>query len=83
MATIAGLEPATSGVTGRHSNQLNYSTFFALRFRLLAFCISAVEWRGNRFFAFAMQSYAYFFISPNFFEKNLRRDAKYTITDKI
>ena len=25
MADRTGLEPATSGVTGRHSNQLNYS----------------------------------------------------------
>ncbi len=24
MATRKGLEPSTSGVTGRHSNQLNY-----------------------------------------------------------
>ena len=24
MATMAGLEPATSGVTGRHSDQLSY-----------------------------------------------------------
>ncbi len=25
-AVATGLEPATSGVTGRHSNQLNYTT---------------------------------------------------------
>jgi hypothetical protein len=25
MARLTGLEPATSGVTGRHSNQLSYS----------------------------------------------------------
>ncbi len=25
-AVWTGLEPATSGVTGRHSNQLNYQT---------------------------------------------------------
>ena len=25
MARVTGLEPATSGVTGRHSNQLSYS----------------------------------------------------------
>ena len=27
MADRTGLEPATSGVTGRHSNQLNYRSF--------------------------------------------------------
>ncbi len=26
MADWTGLEPATSGVTGRHSNQLNYQS---------------------------------------------------------
>jgi hypothetical protein len=32
VAERTGLEPATSGVTGQHSNQLNYrSTFFKLR----------------------------------------------------
>ena len=25
MARVTGLEPATSGVTGRHSNQLSYT----------------------------------------------------------
>ncbi len=29
-AVRTGLEPATSGVTGRHSNQLNYRTKFPL-----------------------------------------------------
>ncbi len=28
MAVWTGLEPATSAVTGRHSNQLNYQTIF-------------------------------------------------------
>ena len=33
MADRTGLEPATSGVTGRHSNQLNYRSeeFYLLR----------------------------------------------------
>ena len=29
-AVWTGLEPATSGVTGRHSNQLNYQTLILL-----------------------------------------------------
>jgi hypothetical protein len=28
MARVTGLEPATSGVTGRHSNQLSYTRSF-------------------------------------------------------
>ena len=28
MATRKGLEPSTSGVTGRHSNQLNYRAIY-------------------------------------------------------
>ncbi len=40
MATRKGLEPSTSGVTGRHSNQLNYRAavlfdfFHSPRFRM-------------------------------------------------
>ena len=34
-AVRKGLEPSTSGVTGRHSNQLNYRTSFALRWLLI------------------------------------------------
>jgi hypothetical protein len=29
MARVTGLEPATSGVTGRHSNRLSYTRAFA------------------------------------------------------
>lgn len=61
MATMTGLEPATSGVTGRHSNRLNYRTLALFR---LPF-----GWRGIGCFAFAMQSYAVFLVPPNFFEK--------------
>ena len=28
MARVTGLEPATSGVTGRHSNRLSYTRIF-------------------------------------------------------
>jgi hypothetical protein len=31
MARVTGLEPATSGVTGRHSNQLSYTRAFPHR----------------------------------------------------
>ena len=31
VARLTGLEPATSGVTGRHSNQLGYNRAFAFR----------------------------------------------------
>ena len=30
IAVRKGLEPSTSGVTGRHSNQLNYRTRFSI-----------------------------------------------------
>jgi len=49
----------------------------------LAFSISAVEWRGNRFFAFAMQSYAVFFNPPNFFDKIFIFAIKYPIMTNI
>ena len=32
MARVTGLEPATSGVTGRHSNQLSYTRAVGRRF---------------------------------------------------
>ena len=31
MAGVTGLEPATSGVTGRHSNQLSYTPAMGAR----------------------------------------------------
>ena len=33
MARVTGLEPATSGVTGRHSNRLSYTRACSRRFR--------------------------------------------------
>ena len=36
LAVRTGLEPATSAVTGRHSNQLNYRTIY-LNFTISAF----------------------------------------------
>ncbi len=33
MARVTGLEPATSGVTGRHSNQLSYTRVSSARRR--------------------------------------------------
>lgn len=35
---MTGLEPATSGVTGRHSNQLSYTRTFPERDRITARC---------------------------------------------
>ena len=40
VARVTGLEPATSGVTGRHSNQLSYNrTFYHYTFKLLVLSI--------------------------------------------
>ena len=48
MARVTGLEPATSGVTGRRSNQLSYTRFqsveaanYASRRTLSTACISS------------------------------------------
>ncbi len=38
MADRTGLEPATSGVTGRHSNQLNYRSVVTLKNIKLNLC---------------------------------------------
>ena len=35
MARLTGLEPATPGVTGRYSNQLNYRSVLVCRAKLL------------------------------------------------
>ncbi len=52
LAGATGLEPATSGVTGRRSNQLNYAPNLISDFRLLISDLnssiripqSAIEW---------------------------------------
>ncbi len=41
MAIRMGLEPTTSAVTGRHSNQLNYRTVLA--------CVSALDYNNISF----------------------------------
>ena len=38
MATRKGLEPSTSGVTGRRSNQLNYRAIFCINNSLMTAC---------------------------------------------
>ena len=40
MAGPTGLEPATSGVTGRHSNQLNYDPAINLKY-----CLDSILWQ--------------------------------------
>jgi hypothetical protein len=40
VAEWTGLEPATSGVTGQHSNQLNYHSAFA---KLCLSCVTAAR----------------------------------------
>ncbi len=68
-AVRTGLEPATSGVTGRHSNQLNYRTNFPWIW-IIPFC-----YRG--LFPIASAKLQPFFILckffGNFFEKKLQR----------
>lgn len=41
MAIQKGLEPSTSGVTGRHSNQLNYRTLRLCIHRFWLFFLNA------------------------------------------
>ncbi len=48
MARVTGLEPATSGVTGRHSNQLSYTRAF--HFQPLGWVVTGVSVRCERSF---------------------------------
>ena len=61
LAVRTGLEPATSGVTGRHSNRLNYRTIF-LKLYVLCFQV-----RGIRFVAIASANLRRVFYSSKFF----------------
>lgn len=70
-AVRTGLEPATSGVTGRHSNQLNYRT-------KLGFMIaSAIIARGC--FPFASAKLLPFFILCKFFHNFFQKKTTQTI----
>ena len=46
MATRKGLEPSTSGVTGRRSNQLNYRAIFVGEYHKQMSCI--MQWQGQK-----------------------------------
>ena len=51
MATRKGLEPSTSGVTGRRSNQLNYLAILLWNRIIIAFTIEIVKtflWQGQK-----------------------------------
>lgn len=59
MARVTGLEPATSGVTGRHSNQLSYTrAFFKATFRKPCTGVSARRVRSFKWFAGKCQATA-------------------------
>jgi hypothetical protein len=46
LAEWTGLEPATPGVTGRYSNQLNYHSFFT-SFATIQEAISTAGWYSD------------------------------------
>ena len=51
MATTKGLEPSTSGVTGRRSNQLNYMAVFANDRDYSTYnasCKEKFKWQGQK-----------------------------------
>ena len=47
LAVRTGLEPATHGVTGRYSNQLNYRTIIQSRCKTNRFILLCQIFRGN------------------------------------
>ncbi len=55
MARVTGLEPATSGVTGQHSNQLSYTrTLLSNQFMV------GISDRVRGSFVYVKQAYAFF-----------------------
>lgn len=55
MARVTGLEPATSGVTGQHSNQLSYTRAFFLHQFILG---TSGRVRGSH--VYVKKDYAFF-----------------------
>ncbi len=55
MARVTGLEPATSGVTGQHSNQLSYTrAFLSNQF------IIGIRGRVRGSYVYVKKTYAFF-----------------------
>ncbi len=62
LADRTGLEPATSAVTGRHSNQLNYRSLFVP--------VGDANIRGNNFYSTKLSStliFTFVFISKRIY----------------
>ena len=68
-AVRTGLEPATPGVTGRYSNQLNYRTKVCLRHLR-----TPIEGGASVLSRLRVQSYSLFFIPTNFREKKFKKN---------
>ncbi len=66
MAGATGLEPATSGVTGRRSNQLNYAPYFFSIFQTYNLPESS-SGRSNQL------NYAPYFLNPKFEYRNTKQ----------
>jgi hypothetical protein len=55
LAVRTGLEPATHGVTGRYSNQLNYRTIFKCHAKVVYFLIPQKNFQ-RKYFNYARHS---------------------------